>query len=109
MSDLEIVTQTLRDAGKQLGGVADQFTSELQSLQSELASLGEPWGQDDIGMLIGIAYQEVVSFALEVFFGALDEMRESGSDLGRIADMYDAVEKEIGDVFKRLGESLSGR
>jgi hypothetical protein len=106
---VEISTEVLRTAGNTLGQVGDQLDAQLNRLESELLSFGEPWGNDDIGQLIAVAYQEVVSYAFDCLRGVLNEIRESVTDLGAMADRYDAAEREITDRFTSLFDQLGSR
>ena len=106
---VQIATDVLRTAGNALGQVGDELEAQLNALEAELLSFGEPWGHDDIGQLIAVAYQEVVSYAFDCLRGVLNEIRESVTDLGAMADRYDAAEQEITDRFTRFFDQLGSR
>lgn len=105
---VQISTDVLRATGTGLGQVGDQLEQQLNALESELMSFGEPWGNDDIGSLIGIAYQEVVSWAFECLREVLNEIRQSGSDLGAMAERYDELEQNITNSFNNLLSQIGG-
>jgi hypothetical protein len=106
---VQIATDVLRTAGSALGQVGDQLEAQLNALEAELLSFGEPWGNDDIGQLIAVAYQEVVSYAFDCLRGVLNEIQESVTDLGAMADRYDAAEQDITDRFTRFFDQLGSR
>jgi hypothetical protein len=103
---VQISTEVLRQTGNALKQVGDQLDAELASLEAQLKSFGEPWGNDDIGQLIGVAYEEVVSFAFDCLRDVLAEIRESGTDLGAMADRYDTAEQNLTDNFKELWQQM---
>jgi len=97
---VEIIPEVLRQAGNELGQVCGELEGELNNLESELLSMGEPWGNDDIGQLIGVAYQEVVSWAFDCLREVLNEMCESGTDLINQANAWDEKEQSIMSDFQ---------
>lgn len=105
-SGVNISTESLRLAGTLLREVGDELDRQLTALENELRSFGEPWGNDNIGQLIGAAYQEVVSFAFDCLRNLLNEIRESGTDLGGMADTYEQMEQDLISRFQALTERL---
>jgi len=99
----------LRAAGTALAQVGDQLDGALKQLESQIQSLGQPWGNDTIGQLIGTAFHEVVSYAFDTLRKALGDLRKSGTDLKGMADQYEALEKQITDVFANLRQILESR
>ena len=103
---VQISPEALRLSGTALQQVGDQFESQLNALEQELLSYGAPWGNDDIGSLIGAAYEAVVSFAFECLREVLDEIRSSGIDLDGMAQQYEEAEQQITDRFTQLFDEL---
>jgi methyl-accepting chemotaxis protein len=105
-SGVQVSPEVLRVTGTVLQQVGDQFDEQLTALEQELLSFGQPWGNDDIGQLIGIAYEEVVSFAFDCLREVVAEVRESGVDLDGMAQRYEAVEQDISDRFTALFDQI---
>lgn len=105
---IQVSPEVLRATGTVLQQVGDRFEEQLNALESELLSFGQPWGNDDIGQLIGVAYEEVVSYAFDCLRGVLDEIRQSGVDLDGMAQRYETAEHEISDRFTALFEQIGG-
>lgn len=103
---IQVDPELLRLGGTALQQVGDELEAQLNSLEQELLSYGAPWGNDDIGQLIGVAYEEVVSFAFECLREVLDEIRSSGIDLDGMAQRYEEVEQQIGDRFTELFDQI---
>ena len=82
---------------------------ELDKVKQELLSMNKPWGDDDIGQLIEVAYEEVVDFAFECLKDVLDELCASGQDLINQATQWDEKEKNILDDFQQFFNALGSR
>jgi hypothetical protein len=107
---ITIRPESLRAAGRELSQVGDRLRQMLDSLEQEvLTGIGEPWGNDNIGQLIGQAYKEVVHWAFDILRGLLNEILASGADLKRMAEMYERLEQDISDDFRRFMDNLGMR
>jgi hypothetical protein len=106
---VQISPDVLRQAGAALGQVCGQLDGELNKLKSELLSMGQPWGDDDIGQLIGVAYQEVVSWAFDCLKDVLDDLCRSGTDLTDQADHWvnqeQSIEGHLGSFLGAIGSA----
>ncbi len=94
MADLGIDSAALRYSGGGVQTTAEEMSQRLTAFQSELAAFGQPWGNDDLGSLIGMAYETVLDVAMDCIAGNLDGLAEDGAGLVGMADSYDAVEQE---------------
>ena len=109
-SAISIRPEVLRQAGNELNQVGDKLRGLLDSLEQEvLTGVGEPWGNDNIGQLIGQAYKEVVHWAFDILRGLLNELLQSGADLKRMAEIYERLENDLVDGFRRFIDSLGIR
>jgi hypothetical protein len=104
----EVDPQTVRGAAHGLGQVARRFWGELDEVQARLAGYGSPWGNDDIGALIGETYLEVSEFAFDRFQSILDDLQYFADGLDRMAANYDSVESGNTAAFNRLGDEVEG-
>jgi len=106
-ADVMIRPDILRKAGAELNQVGDKLKGLLDNLEHEvLTGVGEPWGHDNIGKLIGQAYKEVVHWAFDILRGLLNEILKSGQDLIKMAQAYEKYEQELEDGFKKFLDSL---
>ncbi|MEV4539735.1 hypothetical protein AB0J82_38775 [Asanoa sp. NPDC049518] len=94
MADLGVDAAALRHSGGGVRTAAEGMAQRLAAFQSELAAYGQPWGNDDLGSLIGMAYETVLEVAMDCITGNLDGLAEDGAGLVDMADSYDAVEQE---------------
>ena len=101
-SPVYIVPEVLQSAGNGLNDVCGMLEGELNNLESELQSFGDCWGNDDIGSLIGAAYQEVVAWAFDCLREVLDEICQSGSDLISQAQQWTDQEQQVEAGFQQF-------
>jgi hypothetical protein len=102
VTGVQIVPDTLRHAGNGLSQVCSELEGELNKLESELSAMGEPWGNDDIGSLVGAAYQEVVAWAFDCLRDVLNELCESGTDLINEATQWEQQEQQVEQGFQQF-------
>jgi hypothetical protein len=105
VSDLRIGIEELDGAGKALNAVGARYVTALAAFQAQLEGFGRPWGEDDIGMLIGAAHDEVSSFAFECYHAALTDIQDAGTDLSGMAAKYAVAEQAILKRLQALGGS----
>jgi hypothetical protein len=103
---VKIDTETLRAAGTALNLVGEELDKFLKELESDLLSLGEPWGNDEIGQLISAAYKEVVAYAFDCLREVLTEIRQSGYDLEGMAQRYEEAERDFTERFNSFFDWL---
>ncbi|MFA1538474.1 WXG100 family type VII secretion target [Actinomadura monticuli] len=107
MGELRVSEADLRKAAARLGQAIDQMDQDLAAFKGELSGFGQPWGGDDIGMLIGACYQGAYDLAMECYDSNLDELDGFAEDLEEMADNYkdaeDLSEIEVNRVREILG------
>lgn len=108
MGGPQVQPERLTAAGKSLEDVAARFLEALTAFRSELEGFGRPWGQDDIGSLIGAAHDEVSAWAFECYGSALEEIAEAGVDLSGMGERYEAIESAIRGQFDGFQQGLGG-
>ncbi|WUI01178.1 hypothetical protein OHR68_04970 [Spirillospora sp. NBC_00431] len=105
--ELRVSDADLRRAADRLGRAIDQMDGDLQAFKGELAGFGQPWGGDDIGMLIGLCYQGAYDLAMDCYDSNLDELDSFADDLEEMADNYkgseDLSEIEVNKIKEILG------
>jgi hypothetical protein len=98
--------ESLRQGADALQRIGDDFGTQLDGFDATLASYGTPWGGDEIGALIGKAYEAAVSYAMDCFYIAADEMAAAGEDLATMADAYDDTEQGNEGRFTAMAGGL---
>jgi len=98
----------LASSGAGLESVAAEFMTAVTAFQAQLEGFGRPWGNDDIGSLIGVAHDEVSAFAFECFSTAMEEIGAAGLDLSGMAEQYREIEERIRGVFDSFAPGAGG-
>jgi hypothetical protein len=104
--ELAVDAGAIRAAGRQLAQVADDFEAKVDRFVGELDGYGEPWGGDDIGMLIGVAHDAVLDAALDCFDSNVATMHGYAENLAGMADNYDTVEDGNTESFSAIGADM---
>ncbi|MET8308451.1 hypothetical protein [Micromonospora sp. NPDC005173] len=102
----EVEPQSMRDAGGTVSDVASRFLDELDGFEAQMAGYGEPWGADDIGSLIGVAYTGVAAYVFDCIGIAAEEIGSAGGDLTSMADAYDRVDEDGAGTMRSLAGGL---
>lgn len=102
MREIEVDTESLRQAKVLIGGSTVETDAALSSFIAELESYGQPWGDDTLGSLIGSSYQGIFEVAMDCFASNLDLIDEYAERLGTAADKIDATDTEQAEVLDRV-------
>ncbi|TMR02437.1 PE domain-containing protein [Actinomadura soli] len=104
----EVQPDTLRSAAKGLAEAGDQLDQEWSNLKSTVQGMGEPWGADDIGMLIGESYKAIEGQADESFTGAAEDLSGYGEKLTALADNHEKAEQKMVGEVSSISAALNG-
>jgi hypothetical protein len=104
--DLAVDAGGIRAAAGQLARVADDFEAKVDGFVGELDGYGEPWGGDDIGLLIGVAHDAVLDAALDCFDSNVATMHTYAENLTAMAGNYDAVEDGNTESMSAIGADM---
>src|SRR5882724_10892670 len=105
-SELDFNTVSLRTAGTGLSGVSDQLGQQWKALLANVKGMGELFGDDMVGSLIGMSYQIAQEMADESFSSAIEELGFYGEGLHVMADSYEYTERGIGDNMDSISKEL---
>ena len=97
----------LDGAGDDLTSVSERLANELQAVQAEFASLGDAFGGDEIGMLIGVTHQVVSEFMMEKLGELREELGLDGDAVKRMSQAYREVEEQAGELLKKIAGDAS--
>ncbi|MFG1880557.1 type VII secretion target [Micromonospora sp. NPDC049102] len=100
--DLQVHPPALRQGGGHLTTVAEQLAAQWEALRARTASMGDIFGDDDVGALIGMSYQAAEEIAAECLGSVVDGLRGFGDGLGVMADQYDLVEQDNDAQFTTM-------
>ncbi|ATO14075.1 hypothetical protein CO540_09710 [Micromonospora sp. WMMA2032] len=102
----EVHPPLIRAAGKGVADLATRFSGELEAFEARMRGYGEPWGADDIGSLIGIAYTEVANYIVDCVGMATEEFTSAGADITGMADAYERVDDDGAGTMRSLAGEL---
>jgi uncharacterized protein YukE len=105
----EIDPTALRQAAKSLGVVGEQLSSQWNALMSTVQGMGEPWGGDDIGMLIGMSYLAVQDVANESYTSAAQDLAGYAEKLTAVADNHERNEQESAAAISAISVPSADR
>lgn len=108
MTVVQVDPDGLDASGRSLEGIAAELAEAVSAFKAQLEGFGRPWGNDDIGSLIGAAHDEVSAFAFECYATAVDEIGAAGTDLSGMAEAYRQVESTIRGGFDLIRQGLGG-
>jgi hypothetical protein len=88
-------------SGQLLGASGEWLHAEVSRLEAELASFGAAWGGDDLGALIGLAYQEIRDVALDCLYDNVADLTDQAQGVrdmaGAFRDTDDALAIDLFD------------
>ena len=102
MRELDVDTESLRQAKVLIGNSTAQTDAALSGFIAELEGFGQPWGDDTLGSLIGLSYQGIFEVAMDCFASNLDLIDEYAERLGAAADEINVTDLEQAEVLDRV-------
>jgi hypothetical protein len=107
VTELGFDAEEIHRAGGGIASSAQSLQAKLQAFDGELRGFGEPWGNDDIGSLIGMCYQTVYQLAMECFGENIGDMAGQAEGVKAMAANYRGAEDtsaiEVNTVRETLG------
>jgi uncharacterized protein YukE len=99
---IEVLSSGLRQASTQLDTVTEQADSMIQGFISQLESLGDCWGDDDLGSAMGAIYKAALALVINSITSNLDTLEAYAERLGVAADNYDDADMAAVERMTRL-------
>ncbi len=99
---LNVDLDSLDRGGEALFRVAETLSARWSELSGQVQAMGDIFGDDDVGSLIGVSYQAAHQVADESFRSVIDSLAGFGSGLALMAKRYADTERQIADRFGRL-------
>ncbi|MFD0687860.1 hypothetical protein [Actinomadura fibrosa] len=90
--ELKVDHQQMLKTGRSLGEAAQGVKAHWEQFQAELESFGQPWGQDDVGSLIGGCYQAIFEYFQECLGENADAVGEHAAGVQEMAHGYREAE-----------------
>ena len=103
---LAIDPDAIDRAADELQSVADRLDQLLDQFAAQLNGVGDPWGTDLLGMLIGGGYVAIESLALKTYESVVASFDDDAAALSGMADSFRQVEQGNRDDLDRLGRQV---
>ncbi len=107
MKPMRVEPEQLASAAQEIGGCGDDLGRSLDGLQSTVTS-GNPWGGDEPGTLFGMAYVEILSYAMEVYGSHVDQLAEAAQGLDEWARTTTQTDQGNADQFTAIHSQMGG-
>jgi len=105
--EVEIHPEHLVACGTRIRSAAQVSHGLNVSVQQQLASYGQPWGDDAVGSLMGLCYQVVAGAASESFASNAAAMHDHGARLQAMARTWQQTEDsnaaKVNTISKAVG------
>lgn len=102
MNPVEVATEKLRQAARQLTITGEDTDSVLDSFASQVEGFGQPWGDDMLGMAIGTIYQAAMQLMLGTIGSNLDTIDGLAQRLGLAAENYDLTDEDAASQLQSI-------
>ena len=93
-------------AAADLQSAADQLDQLLDRFTAQLSGVGDPWGTDMLGQLIGGGYVAIEGLALKTYESVVTSFDDDAEALGDMAGSFRQVEQGNRDDMDQLGRQV---
>jgi hypothetical protein len=104
--ELRFHPPSLRDGGQSLSDVSERLESAWRALEATAQGMGDIFGDDDVGSLIGMTYQVAQQIAAESYQSAAQGFGNFGGGLRQMADDFERSEQETGEAVSDVGGAV---
>jgi uncharacterized protein YukE len=94
-------------AAKNLQGAGQSLANTIAQFQSQVSALGDAFGDDDLGSVLGMIYEVASEVAFESFQDNAEGLQEIGQTLQEMAAHYAEVDSAGRDSFQQVLGGLS--
>jgi hypothetical protein len=101
--ELRFHPPSLRDGGQALSEVSERLESAWRELEAMAQGMGDIFGDDDVGSLIGTTYQVAQQIAAQSYGSAARGFGNFGGGLRRMADDFEQSEQDTSEAVSDVG------
>ncbi|GIG70250.1 WXG100 family type VII secretion target [Phytomonospora endophytica] len=102
MTGFEALPANLRDSSGLMASAAEALTSAWNELDSKVQGMGDIFGDDDVGGLIGMSYQAAHDIATENMTSIIEALGGFGEGLQGMATGYEENEAAVEASFGKF-------
>jgi hypothetical protein len=99
---IQVDLAALRRGGEGLQRAAQQLEQEWSAFSGRVQSMGDIFGDDMVGGLIGASYHAAHEIADESFMSAADGLDGFGAGLMESADNHEATDQSGAESFQQM-------
>lgn len=103
MRPLEVEPDQLRSAAIGVRQAGERLEQQWQRLRATADGMGDIFGGDEVGGLIGASYRSAEQIAERSITSVATALTGFGDGLADMGNAYDAVEERNAALFQRLG------
>jgi hypothetical protein len=105
--ELGFHSERIQRSGEGIDASAQQMKARLQTFMSELNGHGQPWGNDDLGSLIGMCYQAICEVAMESYDDNVTDLQGHGKGVTVMGANYASGEEKNEIEVNRVRDLLA--
>jgi hypothetical protein len=102
---VEVDPNSLRQVAQQLTGITQDTDGTLRMFENLIDSIGDCWGDDDLGSMIGMIYQGAMALVINCFMSNLDTLDQYVERLGIAANIYEEADAWASEMLKLVEQS----
>lgn len=102
---VDVDPNSLRQVAQKLTGIAQDTDGTLKQFQSIIEGIGDCWGDDDLGSMIGMIYQGALALVLNCFMSNLDTVDQYVDRLGQAANYYQEADEWAERILRMVQQS----
>lgn len=102
MAAININVEAMRESAGRIDEARQGIEGVRDSFMSSIENMGDPFGGDMIGMLLGIAHQAVVNAVGQCFESNITELETYSEGIRTMADRYEQTEQDIAAEFDKF-------
>lgn len=106
--DKKVDSTSIRDGGGAMGDAGKATRSAWKALKAKSDGMGDIFGDDMVGGLIGGAYAAVYQLSEESFTGAAEDYDGFAEGLNAVADNHDFTELEGLATSEQIEKAIEG-
>jgi hypothetical protein len=103
---VEVSHADFRSTDTGLTSVGADHSAEVRVLRAYLEGEGDPWGDDELGSMVGAAYLAVTQQALEAFESLARRHTTAGGDVGTMSINYRSAERRGEEEADRITRAV---
>jgi hypothetical protein len=104
--ELRFYSPSLRDGGRSLSEVGSRLESQWRELEASAQGMGDIFGDDDVGSLIGMTYRVAQQLSAQSQRSAARGFDNFGTGLHTMADDFERSEQHAQEAVTKVGRTV---